>query len=717
MTVSYQYDVASSTSGGLMKLLFRWRGSVWKMVYRELLVFSLSYLALAALYRFVLDEPNKRVFEKIVHFCSTFVDLIPLSFILGFFVSFTATRWWNQYMAIPWPDKIMNILALYVPGADESSRMLRRTLMRYLNLTLVLVLRSISMAVKRRFPTKDHLVEAGFLTKAELEMFLSVPSVEFNTFWIPCTWFINLLREARQECRITDSNGLKLIMEEFNDFRSKCGLLWSYDWISTPLVYTQVAEQLINPFGDDDEDFELNWIIDRHIKVSYLGVDTLSCAPPPLVRDCYFDETDMRLPYTEASVAYKKKTYRGSVAYMHVPSEQQGMVMPDVREDEDNDDTWYQPNTGQRRASVWTIFGGKVNRRVSPSGSLVDIEREHLGISAESDDGLPDTVYYPSSGTWGSSGTDEMVSDNNAQVPNIKDFTWQASGNDINNSNVAKENMQRTPGASNRNFSAVGNMVGPFNPKISLKHIKRFKSTSKATNPLHKNQLTDKGNLSVKQIRKGVRFLPELSVSQRVLASSMLQIPKEKSLNFNLTSSTPNLADSDAQVVPKDRYQSCNETKYAFNLLSRRKLTLDENETTVQHAKTLPNRTDPNNHLVRFVSLPNLTEIKSKTANKTFFSKAGSLDLKYQSCENMEILGNARISGSSQPSTKQICKVPDEQHHQHCESGTSFKETLVEDQSGRRVQSIIKILDKTEPLDLLISSNRFSSKSLWNIVK
>lgn len=159
----------------------------------------------------------------------------------------------------------MNNIAMYIPGIDEDSRILRRTLMRYLNLTLVLVLRSISIAVKRRFPTKEHLVEAGlltvlslslfrllllferlvssfsgFMTRPELEMFSAVPATEFNTFWIPCTWFVNLLRDARQECRITDSSGLKLIMEEFNEFRSKCGLLWSYDWVSIPLVYTQV---------------------------------------------------------------------------------------------------------------------------------------------------------------------------------------------------------------------------------------------------------------------------------------------------------------------------------------------------------------------------------------------------------------------------------------------------------------------------------------------
>lgn len=89
--------------------------------------------------------------------------------------------------------------------------------------------------------TKTFVLLPGFMTKPELEMFSAVPATEFNTFWIPCTWFVNLLREARQECRITDSSGLKLIMEEFNEYRSKCGLLWSYDWVSIPLVYTQVG--------------------------------------------------------------------------------------------------------------------------------------------------------------------------------------------------------------------------------------------------------------------------------------------------------------------------------------------------------------------------------------------------------------------------------------------------------------------------------------------
>lgn len=58
-------------------------------------------------------------------------------------------------------NRVMHLIALYVTGNDEYARTLRRALMRYLNLSLILVLRSISSAVKKRFPTLDHVVDSG----------------------------------------------------------------------------------------------------------------------------------------------------------------------------------------------------------------------------------------------------------------------------------------------------------------------------------------------------------------------------------------------------------------------------------------------------------------------------------------------------------------------------------------------------------------------------
>ncbi len=46
-----------------------------------------------------------RLFEKVVAYFDAFLNLIPLSFVLGFYVSYVATRWWQQFLAIPWPDK------------------------------------------------------------------------------------------------------------------------------------------------------------------------------------------------------------------------------------------------------------------------------------------------------------------------------------------------------------------------------------------------------------------------------------------------------------------------------------------------------------------------------------------------------------------------------------------------------------------------------------
>jgi predicted membrane chloride channel (bestrophin family) len=60
MTVSYQYEVASSTSGGFTRLLFMWRGSLYKLIYRELVLYLLLFGTLSALYRHVFTVAQKK---------------------------------------------------------------------------------------------------------------------------------------------------------------------------------------------------------------------------------------------------------------------------------------------------------------------------------------------------------------------------------------------------------------------------------------------------------------------------------------------------------------------------------------------------------------------------------------------------------------------------------------------------------------------------------
>ena len=55
----------------------------------------------------------------------------------------------------------MMYVSTMVDGVDERSRVIRRTLMRYLTLSSLIVFQATSVVVKKRFPTMEHLLEAG----------------------------------------------------------------------------------------------------------------------------------------------------------------------------------------------------------------------------------------------------------------------------------------------------------------------------------------------------------------------------------------------------------------------------------------------------------------------------------------------------------------------------------------------------------------------------
>ena len=72
----------------------------------------------------------------------------------------------------------------------------------------------------------------------------------------------------------------------------------------TKVFFLQVAETLLNPFGDDDEDFDINYLIDRNLQVSYLIVDLA--------------DTDMEMandPFLEAGISIPEE-----LPYQNIPS-------------------------------------------------------------------------------------------------------------------------------------------------------------------------------------------------------------------------------------------------------------------------------------------------------------------------------------------------------------------------------------------------------------
>ena len=64
----------------------------------------------------------------------------------------------------------------------------------------------------QRFPTLEHVVEAGFMTNQEKELFNAVPANEFNTYWIPCTWFVFRLQEAAKKGKLLNAYALETVM-------------------------------------------------------------------------------------------------------------------------------------------------------------------------------------------------------------------------------------------------------------------------------------------------------------------------------------------------------------------------------------------------------------------------------------------------------------------------------------------------------------------------
>lgn len=113
--------------------------------------------------------------------------------------------------------------------------------MRYMCLAYVITLQRISLRVKKRFPTLQHLVDAGLMLESERKIFEVMDAKSpMSKYWMPLIWATNILNRARKEGIITSDHIIQTILFELSDIRRRLGGLIGYDTVCVPLVYTQV---------------------------------------------------------------------------------------------------------------------------------------------------------------------------------------------------------------------------------------------------------------------------------------------------------------------------------------------------------------------------------------------------------------------------------------------------------------------------------------------
>ena len=291
-------------------------------------------MAISLVYRFALDEEQAEAFESLIRWVHKNSSQLPLTFMLGFYVSLVMKRWWGQYVTLPWPDDVASYSKVAIgkdpkqEAGDDEHLKIRRTIVRYCLLSYVLCLRRISLRLRQHYPSMDHLVTTKLVRKDEAALIGEEKSEDMKSYggsnwWLPIKWNIDIIRKAQIDGRIQSHISYQFLVGKVCDFRKELKKVASYSHNTIPLVYTQVvhlsvyiyfAVQLVgeqwikldgkgdeeldlfcpifltfkflfyfgwlkvavnmyNPFGNDDEDFHLIDLINRHIKVAPKLVD------------------------------------------------------------------------------------------------------------------------------------------------------------------------------------------------------------------------------------------------------------------------------------------------------------------------------------------------------------------------------------------------------------------------------------------------------------
>ena len=179
-----------------------------------------------------------------------------LTFLLGFYVSFTINRWWRQITSVPSVDGLCIALGAFIwvdPSKKEDEvfvkedvtvKEFKHTIARYCLLSWTMVMSSVGQPLAEKFKQPIDFNEKGLITYEE---YMAIKTKHGGDAWkskwaLPLLWAGSMVCEASEKTKdanLVKIKELKEIMKAIHGFQQRLSDVLHYDENQVPDIMVQ----------------------------------------------------------------------------------------------------------------------------------------------------------------------------------------------------------------------------------------------------------------------------------------------------------------------------------------------------------------------------------------------------------------------------------------------------------------------------------------------
>ncbi|XP_032779506.2 bestrophin-4 [Daphnia magna] len=234
-----------------IKTLFRWKGSIYRLVWRHFLLYYVLYVTLSLIYEFVLNNSGKRHFEAVTRYFSKSASTLNLMIMLGFFTSTTLQRLFTMQTAVPGTAKTISTFLMSLKTDLPEGSIIVFQYARWAVLSWILALRSVCKPLRKKYPDMISLQRKGLLRPFER---LILERAETDGELTPrplivIDWMLLLLKECLTYGRYNNKSSHHKNVEMLLAFKKSCGNMIKFATKNMPHAVIQAVILAVYYFG------------------------------------------------------------------------------------------------------------------------------------------------------------------------------------------------------------------------------------------------------------------------------------------------------------------------------------------------------------------------------------------------------------------------------------------------------------------------------------